>query len=111
MHDELQPYQMNRQEHQRHTNQGRPDRQHDDRNVECDQVEERALNVLEDVAAFAHRRHNRCEVVVQQDEVRRGAGYVGTSLTHRDADVGPVQGGRVVDTVTCHRDDGAVLLQ
>ena len=66
-HDEFQPHQMNRQEHQRHTNQGRRDRHHDDRDVERDQVEERALNVLEDVAAFANRRHNRCEVVVEED--------------------------------------------
>ena len=111
MHDELQPDEMNRQQHQRNANQGRRNRQRDDRNVKRDQVQERALNVLEDVAAFANGGDDRREVVVEEDEIRRRAGHVGPPLPHGDADVGPAQRGRVVDAVTRHRDDGASLLQ
>ena len=47
----------------------------------------------------------RGEVVVEQHEVRRLAGDVGAGPAHRDADVGLVQGGTVVDAVAGHRHD------
>jgi hypothetical protein len=79
--------------------------------VKGDQVEERALDVLKDVPPLADGGHNRCEVVVEENEIRRATGYVSAAPTHGDADVGPMQGGRVVDAVAGHGDDGAGALQ
>ncbi len=51
------------------------------------------------------------EVVVGEDHVGRFLGHLGTGDAHRDTDVGPLQGGGVVDAVTGHGDDVALLLQ
>ena len=54
---------------------------------------------------------DRREVVVGQDHVGGLAGDVGARLAHRDADVGGLERGRVVDAVAGHRDDLAHRLQ
>ena len=51
------------------------------------------------------------EVVVLQDHVAGVLGDVGAGDAHRDADVGLLERGRVVDAVAGHRDDLAIALQ
>ena len=58
--------------------------------------------------AFFHRRDNGGEVVVGQHDVGRLLGDVGPGDAHGNADVGRLQGRRVVDAVAGHRHDGAL---
>ena len=66
--------------------------------------------VGEDAAAFGDPVREHVEVLLQQDDVGGVLGDIGRRV-HRDADVGRVQGQRVVDAVTEERDvdPGAAL--
>ncbi len=65
----------------------------------------------EDAAALAYGADDRGEVVVGEDHVRRLLGDVGARDAHRDADVGRLERGRVVDAVAGHRDDAPVRVE
>ena len=67
--------------------------------------------VVEYPAAFFHRGFDGGEVIVGEDHVGGFLGDLGTPLPHRDADVCLLQCGRVVDTVTRHRDHVVASLQ
>ena len=56
-------------------------------------------------------RDDRGEVVVEQHEVGRLAGDVRAAPSHRDADVGRLEGRAVVDAVAGHRHDVAARAQ
>ncbi len=62
-------------------------------------------------APLADRPHDRPEIVVEEDDGRDLARAAGAALAHRDADVGGLQRGHVVDAVAGHRDDLAGLLE
>ena len=79
--------------------------------VRREQEAQELADVREDPAALADGADDRGEVVVGEDHVRRLLGDVGAGDAHRDADVGRLQRGRVVDAVAGHRDDPAVGLQ
>ena len=55
--------------------------------------------------------NDRGEVVVGKHHVGGLAGDVGPDLAHRDADVGALERGRIVDAVAGHRDDLAPALE
>ncbi len=57
------------------------------------------------------RLDDRREVVVGEHHVRCLARHVGADVAHRHADVGALEGGRVVHAVAGHRDDLAVGLE
>src|SRR5436190_532907 len=111
VHNQLQPDEMDRQQHQRQAGKRRHNGERHDRHVEGYEVEERALDVVEDVAAFADGRDDGGEVVIEQDEIGGSACDISAALSHGDADIGAPQGRRVVDTVTGHGDDGAGAFQ
>ena len=62
-------------------------------------------DVEEGLAALPHGRHDRGEVVVEQDQVRSLPGDLGAGGAHRDADVGHLQRRCVVHAITGHRHD------
>lgn len=96
---------MHRRRHAQGTDDWRQHGQYDDGHVEGDQVEKRALDVAQDVSALSDRADDRGEVVVEEDEIGRGARHGSPTLPHGDADVGATQGRRVVDSVAGHRHD------
>ncbi len=51
------------------------------------------------------------KVVIGQDHIRRFFGHLGSVSSHRHADIGPLQGGRVVDAVAGHRNDVPLLAE
>ena len=61
-------------------------------------------NVVVDRSAFLDGRHDRCEVVVEKDQVGRLLGDLGAA-PHCDPDVGLLQGGSVIHPVSGHCDD------
>ena len=66
--------------------------------------------VVVERAAVRHGLDDRGEVVVGEDHDGGLLGDLGAGDAHRDADVGGLQRGRVVDAVAGHRDDVALLL-
>ena len=66
-------------------------------------VGEELADVAEEAATLLDGRHQAGEVVVEQDQVGRGAGHVGAGGPHGDADVGGAQGRGVVDAVAGDR--------
>src|SRR5262249_62122109 len=62
-------------------------------------------------AAEFHGLDDRGEVVVGEDHHRGFLGDLGAGDAHGDADVGPLEGRGVIDAITGHRDDLALLLQ
>mmetsp|Transcript_9769 Transcript_9769/g.32432 ORF Transcript_9769/g.32432 Transcript_9769/m.32432 type:complete len:927 (+) Transcript_9769:309-3089(+) len=73
-------------------------------------VRDRLLQVLRREPALLDAKHNRRELVVEQDDVGRILGHLGAADAHGDSNVGLLKGRRVVDAVTGHRDDVAVDL-
>ena len=67
--------------------------------------------VVVDPAAELDRLDDGGEVVVGQDHHRRPLGDLGAGDAHRHADVGLLEGRRIVHAVAGHRDDVAFLLQ
>ena len=67
--------------------------------------------VVEDAAALLDGGLDGGEVVVGEDHVGGLLRNLRAPASHGDADVGLLQGGRVVDAVTGHRDDLAPRLQ
>ena len=86
----------------------------EEREHERDEQHEHEADVLREVVvdlpALLDREDDRGEVVVREDHATGVLRDVG-SAPHRDADVGGLDGGRVVDAVAGHRDDVALLLQ
>ena len=68
-------------------------------------------NIVVDRAAFAHRRDDRGEIVVEQDDVGRLLGGFGAFQSHRHADIRRLQRRRVVDSIAGHGDDRAIGLE
>mmetsp|Transcript_43354 Transcript_43354/g.94395 ORF Transcript_43354/g.94395 Transcript_43354/m.94395 type:complete len:1132 (-) Transcript_43354:88-3483(-) len=64
-----------------------------------------------DDAALLHGGDDRTEVVVHEDHVRSALGDLSTLDSHGHADVGLIQRGRVVDSVTGHGGHSALALQ
>ena len=80
----------------------------EDEAAQHDQLDAHVLHqVVVDPATALDRGHDRREVVVGQDHVAGFLRHLGARDPHRDADVGPLQGRRVVDPVARHRDDVA----
>ena len=73
-------------------------------------VADEAAHVVVDGAALLYGRDDRREVVVEQDEVGGLLGDVGAAA-HRDADVGVLEGRRVVHAVAGHGHDLAGVPQ
>ena len=67
--------------------------------------------VVVEAAAELDRLDDGGEVVVGEDHRRGLLGDLGAGDPHRDADVGLLQRGRVVDAVAGHRDDVALPLE
>merc|ERR1712172_261593 len=74
------------------------------------QVADKLLHVGVDGATLLDGGDNGGEVVVSEDHLRGGLGHSG-SRTHGDTNLGSLQGGGVIDTVTSHGGDLLLLLQ
>merc|ERR550539_1534517 len=74
------------------------------------QITDELLHVGVDSAALLHSGHNGGEVVVGQDHLGGGLGHGGAGA-HGDTDLGSLQGGGVVDSVTSHGGDLLHLLE
>ena len=70
-----------------------------------------AAQVVVDHPAFLDGRDDGGEVIVAQHHVRGLLRDIGAGDTHRHADIGLLQRGRVVDAITRHRDHLALSLQ
>ena len=79
--------------------------------MDGDEVGRRLLEVVEDAPAEPDRLDDGGEVVVEKHQGRGLARDVGAAASHRDADVGGLQGRRVVDAVARHDDDLAPGLE
>ncbi len=79
--------------------------------VGTEQISEEFADVVEDAAAFAHRRDDGAEIVVGEDHLGALLGHFGAGDAHRDADVGGFDRGRVVHAVTGHGHDVPLPLQ
>ena len=78
---------------------------HQLRNVRRQDVRQELADVVEDGTSLFDAIDDACEVVVQQDHIRRFAGDVGPGDAHCDPDVGRPQRGRVIDAVSGHGND------
>ncbi len=58
-----------------------------------------------------HRRHDRGEIVIEEHHLRGFFGRLGALVAHGDADIGLLEGRRIVDAVAGHRNDTALRLQ
>ncbi len=63
------------------------------------------------LASLLDRPDDGGEVVVEEHQIGHLAADVGPALPHRHADIGPLERGRVVDTVARHGHDLALRLQ
>src|SRR3989454_6716566 len=86
-------------------NEGRDEHDQDLPRVRGEEEGDELPDVLVDPAAFLDRGHDGRKVVVGQDHVRALLRDVRSGDPHRDAEVGPFEGGGVVDAVAGHRDD------
>ena len=80
-------------------------------NVRAQNIGEEFADVVEHRAPFLDGGDDAGEVVVEQNQVGRFLGHVGTAHAHGDADVGGLQRRRVVHAVAGHGDDLALFLQ
>ncbi len=108
---DLQQDDMDREVEQRVSGQGDQRRRHDEGDVDHEQILETQPQVLEELTALADRPHDGAEVVIQQDDRRDLACAPRAPLAHRDADVGCLERGYVVDPIPRDRDDLAAFLQ
>merc|ERR1719190_163150 len=69
-----------------------------------DQVADELLHVGVDGAALLHGGHDGGEVVVSQDHLGGGLGH-GSSGAHGDTDLGSLESGSIVDSVSGHGGD------
>ena len=89
-----------------------PDEERDQlADVRAEVVAGEAADVVVDRPALLDRGHDRGEVVVEQDQVGGLLGDLGAAPAHGDADVGVLEGRRVVDPVAGHRQHLAVGAQ
>lgn len=58
-----------------------------------------------DVTAVLEGHNNRSEVIIKKDNIRGTLGDVSTCDTHGETDIGLLQGGGVVGTITSDGDD------
>ena len=109
--DELEKDDLDGQQQERPAEEHRHERHPRDRHVHGDEVGRGLLEVVEDAPAEPDRLDDRREVVVEEHQGRGLARDVGAAASHRDADVGGLQGRRVVDAVARHDDDLAPRLE
>ena len=69
------------------------------------------LDVLVDVAPFLDGGDDGREVVIHEHDVGHFTRDIAAALTHRDADIGALQGRGIVDPVSRDRDDLPQVLQ
>merc|ERR550534_3550920 len=92
---------------QGHVSQDEEEEGGDLRDVGGQSVSDGLLQVVEDQPALLNTSHNGGKVVVEQDHVSGLLGGVGAGDTHGNTDVGLLQGGRVIDTISGDSNDGA----
>lgn len=85
--------------------QQRQKRKAGDRQMDGKDIAHRLAQIVVDAPAEADGLHDRAEIFVEQDERRRLARHVGAAAAHGDANVGGLQGRRIVDAVAGHGDD------
>mmetsp|Transcript_29462 Transcript_29462/g.73947 ORF Transcript_29462/g.73947 Transcript_29462/m.73947 type:complete len:485 (-) Transcript_29462:693-2147(-) len=79
--------------------------------VSAQQVHHEVADGCEDTAALLHSGHDGGEVVVCQHNVRNALGDVRAGDAHGNANVGLLDGGRVVDAITRHGHNLAPAVQ
>jgi len=72
-------------------------------------VSDRFLQVIEDKATFFNTVHDGAEVIVKQDHITSVLSDL-RSTTHSNTDIGLLNGGGVIDTITGHSDDFTEVL-
>ncbi len=76
-----------------------------------EQEEHELTDVGVDDAALLDRSHDTDVVVVGEHHIGRAFGHVGAGDAHRDADIGPLDGRRVIDAIASHGDHLVVAAQ
>src|SRR5450830_188220 len=109
--DEFQEHDVHRLQDEGPAQQHRNQAQTRDGDVDSENVAHSFADVVEDAAPHAHCCDDTVEVVLEQDDGGGLAGDVGSSFAHGDADMGILQGWRVVDAVAGHGDDLTVCLE
>ena len=108
---QVEPQQLHR--HQRHLvepEEGGQEDGEDLADVAGEQVVDGLADVGVDPPALLHRRDHSGKIVVGEDHVGGPLGHVGARDAHSAADVGRLEGGRVVDAVPRHGHHLSLLL-
>jgi hypothetical protein len=108
--DEIDPEQVNRQQRHGQTDEHADGHEQEFPGVAGQQVLEGLADVVVNAAAFLDGGDDGGEVVIGDDHVRGLLGDFRARFSHGDADVGALDGGRVVDAIAGHRDHGVVRL-
>ena len=106
--DQIQPEELHRLQRDRHTKEHGAEDDQDFADITRQQEVDELADVRIDDPPLLDRRNDAGEVVVGQHHVRRLLGDVGTGDAHGHADVGALQGRRVIDPVASHGYDVAV---
>merc|ERR1719222_931280 len=108
--DEVHPQQLHGDQSLGETESGGQEDADNLADVGGNQITDELLHVGVDGTALLNGGHDGGEVVVGQDHLGGGLGHSGAGA-HGDTDLGSLQGGGVVDTVTSHGGDLLHLLQ
>ena len=76
-----------------------------------DDILDRLAQIVVNSPAQTNRRHDRTEIIVQQYNRRRFTRHVRAPTAHGDADMGRLDGRRVIHAVSGHGDNVAPTLQ
>jgi hypothetical protein len=79
--------------------------------VLSEHVEDELLDVVEHAATLLDGVEDRSKVIVGEHDIRSLLGDIGTGLTHGNTNVGTLERGRVVDTVTGHGDEALATVK
>jgi hypothetical protein len=102
---QVEPEKLQRRERKWQRGQAGNEQYEDFGDVAAEEVEDELADVVEDDATFFDGRGDGLEPVVLQHDRRGLFGDVGAADPHRDANVGLLQGRRIVRPVAEHRDN------
>merc|ERR1719431_2002757 len=79
-------------------------------NIGSKSVSDGFLQVVEDKTTFFYACDNGSKVIIEQDHVGCLLGHIRSSNTHGNSDISFLEGRGVVNTVTCHSNNGTHTL-
>src|SRR5690606_30259103 len=100
--DKIDPQNLNRQKRDWHANQDSDQHHEDFADVTAEQIADEFTDIVVNRAAFLNSRDNAGEVVIGEHHIGRTLADLGAGDAHRDADIGLLERGGIIDAVTCH---------